>query len=70
MSERVRLTMLCSRDGLDVANEWARSTLELYRQAVENPAHFASQTDWKPRFDHSMRELAAFVERGALTDGS
>lgn len=69
MSEQVRLTMLCTRDGLDVAKEWARATLQLYRQAVENPAHFASQADWKARFDQSMLELATFIECGLDTHG-
>ncbi|HWG95620.1 MAG TPA: hypothetical protein VN647_00950 [Nitrospira sp.] len=68
MSEQMRLTMLCVRDGVDAAGEWAQSTLKLYRQSVENPAHFASQSDWKARFDQSMRELAAFIERGIIHD--
>jgi hypothetical protein len=58
--------MLCARDGADAANEWARLTLQLYRQSVENPTHFSSQSDWKARFDQSMRELAAFIEHGTL----
>ena len=58
--------MLCTRDGTDAANKWARSTLQLYRQSVVNPAHFASQADWKSRFEQSMRELATFIERGTL----
>lgn len=66
MSEQIRLAMLCDRDGKDAANEWAQSTLRLYRRSVEDPAHFASQTDWKARFDHSMRELAEFIEHGTL----
>ncbi len=60
----MRLAMLCDRDGEDAAKEWAQSVLQLYRQSMENPAHFASQADWKPRFEDSMRELAMFVERG------
>ena len=60
--------MLCARDGADAANEWAQSTLQLYRASVVNPAHFASQADWKARFDQSMRELAAFIERGIIHD--
>lgn len=62
----MRLTMLCARDGVDAADEWTKRTLELYRQSVENPAHFASQADWKTRFDRSMRELATFIEQGSL----
>ncbi|BFU90597.1 MAG: hypothetical protein NTAFB01_17840 [Nitrospira sp.] len=66
----MRLTMLCTRDGVDAAKAWAQSTLHIYRQSLENPAHFASQSDWKARFEQSMRELAAFIEQGTLnTDG-
>lgn len=69
MSERMRLTMLCDRDGRAVAHEWVQATLQLYRQAIQNPAHFASQADWKARFDRSMRELTTFIECGLDTDG-
>ena len=58
--------MLCARDGVDAAKEWAQSTFHLYRQSQENPAHFASQADWKVRFEHSMRELSMFIEHGTL----
>lgn len=66
MSERIRLAMLCARNGEDTAKEWARSTVQLYRRSIRNPAHFASQSDWKPRFERSMRELATFAECGTL----
>lgn len=65
----MRLTMLCDRDGRAVAHEWVQATLQLYRQAIHNPAHFASQADWKARFDRSMRELTTFIECGLDTDG-
>lgn len=64
----MRLTTLCARDGVDAAREWARSTLQLYRQSVGNPSHFASQAEWRARFEHSMRELSTFIERGTLGD--
>jgi len=64
MSERMRLAMLYARDCEEVAKEWACSALQLYRHCERNPAHFASQADWKVRFERSMRELATFVERG------
>ena len=60
----MRLAMLRARDGEEVAKEWARSIVRLYRRSVENPAHFASQLDWKARFERSMQELATFVEHG------
>ena len=64
MSERRRIALLCARDGEDAAKEWAQSTVQLYRQSMENRAHFASQTDWKARFEDSVRELTAFMEHG------
>jgi hypothetical protein len=64
MSERMRLAMLCTRDGHDAAKGWARSALQVYRQSLDNPTHFAAHADWKARFERSMRELATFVEHG------
>lgn len=58
--------MLCARDGVNAAKKWAQSTLHFYRQSLENPAHFASQADWKARFEHSMRELSTFIEHETL----
>lgn len=66
MSERIRLEMLRARDGDNAAKAWARSALRLYRESTGNPAHFASQSDWKPRFEDSMRELATFAEHGNI----
>ena len=66
MSERIRLAMLCARDGEEAAKEWARSTVQLYRQSLADPTHFASQSDWKLRFEDSMRELATFAEGGSI----
>lgn len=57
--------MLCARDGEDAAKAWLRSTVELYRRSMENPAYFASQADWKARFEGSVQELTAFTEHGA-----
>ncbi|MBX3300606.1 MAG: hypothetical protein KF693_00165 [Nitrospira sp.] len=65
----MRLTMLCARDGEDAAKEWARAAVQLYRQSLANPGHFASQSDWKPRFELSVRELATFAEQGTIVNG-
>jgi hypothetical protein len=62
MSERIRLNLLCDRDGALVAREWAQQAAQLYGRCVENPFHFASQADWKSRFERSMHELAMFAE--------
>ena len=61
MSERIRLAMLCARDGEDAAKKWARATIQLYRRSLANPTHFASQSDWKLRFERSVQELETFA---------
>jgi hypothetical protein len=68
MSDRVRLERLMSRDGLDAAREWARRAAALYRAAISDSVHFASQPDWKPRFEQLIRELENFAETGAIED--
>jgi hypothetical protein len=62
MSERMRLETLCVQDGTDIAKQWARRAMQLYRQSIDDPTHFASQSDWKPRFEQSIWELAMFIE--------
>jgi len=62
MSERLRLETLCDREGKDVARRWAQWAEQLYRQSIDNSAHFASQADWRPRFEDSIRELATFAK--------
>jgi hypothetical protein len=66
MNERIRLETLCTRDGVDAARQWADWSTTLYRQSIRDPDHFASQPDWKPRFEQSIRELATFAETGVL----
>ena len=66
MSERKRLELLCARDGPDAARQWAQWAAGLYRQSLGNPSHYASQPDWKPLFERSIRELTEFAEGGNL----
>ena len=66
MSERVRLETLCERDGLDVAKQWAQWAASLCRLSISEPTHYASQPDWKPFFEHSIRELVIFAETGVM----
>jgi hypothetical protein len=67
MTERLRLETLVARDGPDAAREWARRTAALYRQSISDPVHFASQPDWKPRFEQIIRELETFAESGVMS---
>lgn len=67
MSERVRLETLYARDGPDVAKQWAQWAASLYRLAISEPTHYASQPDWKPLFEESIRELVIFAETGVIS---
>ena len=66
MSERERLEALCARDGVEAAKLWARRAANLYRVSIGNPTHYASQSDWKPLLDQSIRELEVFSETGVI----
>ena len=66
MTERARLNTLCERDGLDAAKQWAHWAAGLYRRSISDPTHYASQADWKPLFERSIRELAIFAETGVM----
>jgi hypothetical protein len=68
MSERLRLETLCTREGVEGAKQWARDTAELYRRSINDPSHYASQADTKPRFQESLAELKRFAETGVITD--
>lgn len=67
MNERVRLETLCARDGVEAARQWASWAANLYRLSLRDPTHFASQPDWKPTFEQSMRELQTFAESGVIS---
>ena len=67
MNERLRLETLCTRDGAEAAKQWARWTATLYRLSTSDPTHYASQPDWKPLFEQSIREMMIFAERGVIS---
>ena len=62
MNERIRLETLCMRDGGEVAKQWARWAAHLYERSISDPTHYASQPDWKPLFEQSIRQLVMFAE--------
>jgi hypothetical protein len=66
MNERIRLETLSARDGVEAAKHWADWATTLYRRSICDPTHFASQPEWKPLFEQSIRELATFAETGVL----
>ena len=67
MSERLRLETLIARDGLEHAKQWAKKTAVAYVLFLSEPAHYASQPDWKPLFENSIKELKLFAETGEIS---
>jgi hypothetical protein len=66
MSERLRLETLIARDGLEDSKQWAKKTAVVYVLALSDPTHYASQADWRPRFQKSIEELTHFAETGTI----
>ena len=66
MGERERLQALVARDGMEAAKEWAKRTGVIYCRSISNPDHYASQPDWKPLFEQSIRELKMFADTGVI----
>ena len=67
LSERVRLETLVARDGMEAAQQWARSAATLYRGSVTDRAHYASQADRKPLFEKSIVRLETFADQGVIS---
>lgn len=62
-SEADRIRLVVERDGLDAAIEWVRRTLQIYVQALNDPANFARAAEYRPRFEESIREFEAWLGR-------
>jgi hypothetical protein len=70
ITERVRLETLIARVGIEASREWARWAASLYRQSLNNPAHYASQAEKRPLFEESISQLERFVDKGVVPDVS
>ena len=66
MNERLRLETLCSRDGIKTTRAWAKATVVAHRLYISDSNHYASQSDWRPLFEKSLRELTMFADTGVL----
>ena len=66
MSERLRLENLIARDGLEQSKQWAKKTTVVYVSSISEPSHYASQSDWRPLFKKSVKELENFAETGEI----
>ncbi len=53
MSEKARIAFLVERDGRDVAIQWVRRTLRIYRASVLGRGHFASSPAYRRGFIES-----------------
>jgi hypothetical protein len=67
MSERLRLENLIARDGLEQSKQWAKKTAVAYVLLVSEPSQYASQADWRPLFENSIKELKHFAETGEIS---
>lgn len=67
LSERLRLDTLVARDGIEAAREWARWAANVYRGAVTDRTHYASQADKKPLFEKTIVQLETFADRGFIS---
>jgi collagenase-like PrtC family protease len=55
--EAQRIESLIRREGVQGARAWVVRILEIYRQAIDNPASHASLPEYRPLFE---RSIAAF----------
>jgi hypothetical protein len=60
-SEADRIRLVVERDGLEAAVEWVRRTLQIYVQALDDPANFARAAEYRPRFEQSIREFETWL---------
>jgi hypothetical protein len=68
LSEADRIRLVVERDGLDLAIEWVRRTLQIYVRALDDPASYARAAEYRPRFEQSIQEFEAWLtQRGART---
>jgi hypothetical protein len=63
LSEAERIRLIVERDGLDAAVEWVHRTLQIYAQALDDPANFARAAEYRPRFEQSTREFEAWLNQ-------
>jgi hypothetical protein len=61
-SEKQRIDFLVRRDGVEDARAWVERTLKLYRQAIASGTGHAATSEYRPRFEQSIREFKAWLE--------
>lgn len=63
MSEERRIQFLVSRDGLDAAIGWVARTMRIYRGAVLDKRHFASQDEYRRKFIEAYCDFKRWLVR-------
>lgn len=55
--ESERIAFLLRRDGDDATRLWVKRTAALYRDALAQPRHYASDPAYRPLFERAVREF-------------
>jgi len=59
--EAERIAFLLRRDGHEETRKWVERTAGLYRHALAQHAHFASDPMFRPLFDQAVREFEEWL---------
>lgn len=59
--EEERINFLLQRDGSEATRNWVERTLNIYLRAIASPTSHASQKEYKPQFERSIREFEKWL---------
>ena len=59
--ESERIEFLLQRDGHDTTRKWVERTVNIYRNALGDARHYASDPAYRPRFEQAVREFDAWL---------
>lgn len=62
-TETARIRLLLEREGREAALAWAQRTLDAYRDAIQNPQHFASSGEYRGLYEASVKALEEIVSQ-------
>jgi hypothetical protein len=61
IGEKQRIDFLVRRNGVEDACAWVERTLELYQRAITSSTSHAATSEYRPRFEQSIREFKAWL---------
>lgn len=67
-TETNRLELIVQRDGLDAAIAWAGRTMQTYLEALKDPRHYARTTEYRPKFEESVREFQRWLAQHGTSE--